>query len=244
MKIGTVLTATDTNPLYCGFVPLFVKAWKGLFPEVDVCIVLIADTLPIDLQEYSAHIRVVPPIPGMHTAFQAQCIRLLYPQTIERQEGVLITDMDMLPMNRYYYEQPIAEISPDTFVAYRDEMYPREIAMCYNVATPSVWASMFQGETLETMYKRQVYDGSHGGAGWNTDQLVLVKQFLQYSGKKTLLNDSVTRFRRLDRISREVYDPAVFERIRSGLFSDYHCLRPYSDHQAINEAFVNALLSK
>ena len=36
MKFTDVLTATDTNPLYYKFVPIFIKAWKKLFPDVNI----------------------------------------------------------------------------------------------------------------------------------------------------------------------------------------------------------------
>lgn len=32
MKIGTVVTATDLNPMYSDFIPNFVKAWKAVLP--------------------------------------------------------------------------------------------------------------------------------------------------------------------------------------------------------------------
>ena len=44
MKIGTVLTASDLNPLYSEFIPNFIKAWSILFPEIDVVVVLVANS--------------------------------------------------------------------------------------------------------------------------------------------------------------------------------------------------------
>lgn len=179
MKLGTVLTACDLNPLYSEFIPIFIKAWKVLFPEIDVIIVLVANEIPNDLEEYSNNIRLSKPIEGIHTSFQAQCIRLLYPRHIEKNEGVLITDMDMLPMNRFYYESPISTLSDDTFISYRDVCLPHEIPMCYNIALPSTWTSVFGSksdeETLKEWYN-PIYDGMHGGKGWNTDQLILIQK--------------------------------------------------------------------
>ena len=151
MKVGTVLTATDLNPLYSEFIPIFIKAWNILFPEADVVVVLVAHEIPEDLKVYEKNIKLFKPLPDVLTAFQAQCIRLLYPRLIERDEGVLITDMDMLPMNRSYYADPIKDISDDTFVTYRNVCLPMEIAMCYNIATPAVWRSMFGNSTTESL---------------------------------------------------------------------------------------------
>jgi hypothetical protein len=241
MKLGTVLTATDTNPLYCDFIPIFIKAWKTLFPECDIIIVLVGDSIPQNLFEYSPYIKLFTPLEGIHTAFQSQCIRLLYPQLIERNEGVLITDMDMLPMNRFYYEDAIKFISDDTFVSYRDVLLPHEIPMCYNIALPNIWKDMFSGESLEKWYSREIYDGNHGGSGWNIDQLVLIEKFNEYNGKKVILNDRITRYNRIDRYGFNFNDMSLANKIRSGIFSDYHCLRPYNAHKDTNDFIVNNL---
>jgi len=243
MKIGTVLTASDLNPLYSEFIPNFIKAWSILFPEIDVIVVLVADSIPDNLSKYSKYIRLFKPIENIHTAFQAQCIRLLYPQLIERNEGVLISDMDMLPMNRFYYEDAIKNISEDTFISYRDVCLPHELPMCYNIAIPRVWKSVFEGETIQKWHVGTNYDGNHGGVGWGTDQLTLMKKFNEYSGNKIILNDIVTRYNRLCRdMGWQFYDlNELRDKISKGEYSDYHCLRPYSHHKVVNDFIVESL---
>lgn len=248
MKVGTILTATDLNPLYCDFIPIFIRAWKKLLPESDICIVLIANEIPSKFLEYSPYIRLFPPIPGIHTAFQAQCIRLLYPRQIQRNEGVLITDMDMLPMNRTYYVDTIAKTSNDTFVVYRDVCLPGEISMCYNIACPGIWQSMFGNEDITTLlqswYKNTNYSGDHGGPGWGTDQVILVNTFNTWKGNKQIFNDRVTQFQRLDRSQHMSFFSNRIKlqmMIHSGFFTDYHCLRPYTEHREINDFIVSCL---
>jgi hypothetical protein len=248
MKIGTILTATDTNPLYMDFIPLFVKTWSSFIPEADICIVLIADTIPQEMLEYSKYIRLVSPIPGIHTAFQAQCIRLLYPREISRDEGVLITDMDMLPMNRSYYVDSIKDIPNDHFVVYRDVCLPNDIPICYNIARPSTWSSVFGTESttklLEEWYANTEYDGIHGGEGWGTDQSLLLSCFNQWNGPKTILNDSITKYNRLDRTNvLQFQDKDVLRKqILNGEFSDYHCLRPYNEYKELNDFIVESTM--
>jgi len=249
MKIGTIVTASDTNPLYMDFIPIFVRAWKHLLPEADIRIVLIAESLPESLQSYASHIHLVSPIPGVHTAFHAQCVRLLYPREVTRDEGVLITDMDMLPMNRRYYVDTIRDFPEDAFVVYRDVCLPSEISMCYNVAHPATWTSVFGSEpTNELLQKWNStvhYDGAHGGSGWNTDQVILVNSFNAWGGRKIVLNDEVTRFARLDRaMPFETWgnqQSQIHSLIRDGYFADYHCLRPYSTYKAWNDWVVARL---
>lgn len=247
MSLGTVLTATDLNPLYLDCIPLFVQAWTTLFPEVDIVIVLIADEIPSHLQKYSKYIRIFRPIKDIHTAFQAQCIRLLYPQYITRHEGVLITDMDMVPMNRDYYERAIADKPDYAFISYRDVLLPHELPMCYNIAIPPIWKAMFENETLETFYTRvQEYDGIHGGKGWSTDQLILIEKFNAYNGAKYVLNDTITKYNRLSRhifhIEHEYMGLNVLKsNIENKLYSDFHILRPYSQYKSLNQYIVNSL---
>jgi hypothetical protein len=248
MKIGTILTACDLNPLYSEFIPNFIKAWNILFPQADVVIVFIADELPSELKEYEKNIRLFKPVEGVHTAFQAQCIRLLYPRHIERDEGVLITDMDMLPMNRSYYADSIKDISNDTFVTYRDVCLPIEIAMCYNIATPNVWKGIFGSSTTESLlqswHASTIYDGKHGGKGWGTDQQILLKKFNSWNGSKITLNDSITKFKRLDRSHPWIFNnhSQLSIDIKNGIYIDYHCLRPYSQYKEINDFVVSCLV--
>lgn len=248
MKLGTILTACDLNPLYSEFIPNFIKAWNILFPHADVIVVLIADRIPDSLNAYAKNLRLFSPIPNVHTAFQAQCIRLLYPRHIERDEGVLITDMDMLPMNRSYYVDSILDTPNDTFVTYRDVCLPTEIAMCYNIATPRVWKGVFGDSTTESLlqswYMSTTYDGNHGGKGWGTDQEILLKKFNTWSGPKVTLNDSITKFHRLDRIHFNTFldRDELKKRIQLGHYTDYHCLRPYSQYKDINDFVVSCLM--
>lgn len=243
MKLGTIITATNLNPLYSDFIPMFVDAWKRLFPECDIVVLLIADSIPDHLEAYKHSIRLIEPNPNLHSAFHAQCIRLLYPQCIERDEGVLITDMDMIPLNRSYYEDSIRHVLPDTFVSYRNNSYPDELYMCYNVAHPSVWKQMFEGETLEQWYSLDFYDGNSGGSGWNIDQRVLTKKFDQHSGNRVILSDRITRYYRLCRSDNQAFQDVhkLCSDVRNGVYSDYHCLRPYSDYKEINDKIVSSL---
>lgn len=247
MKIGTVVTATDLNPLYSDFIPSFVKAWKAVIPEADVRIVLVADEIPPSLHPWAENLVLFKPIPGMLTAFQAQCIRLLYPREVQRDEGVLITDMDMLPGNRRYYVESAALAGKDRFVVYRDVCFPGEIAMCYNAAHPKTWTSMFGSEPTEVLLKRWYegtgYDGNHGGVGWGTDQVKFKQVWDAWNGPKVVLNDSITKFTRLDRIHPWNFTNRTQLRntILAGFICDYHCLRPYSEHKDINDFIVSCL---
>lgn len=264
MKLDCVVTSVNNNPLYIDFIPLFIKTWKKLYPDVDVKIILIHDNIPKKFQSYKQHIILFPPIKNVSTAFTSQYIRLLYPCIMKYKNGILISDMDMLPMNKYYYTENIKHISNDKFVYMRDVLLNhKEIAMCYNVATPNTWSDIFDIKTLhdikvriKDVYNKNTYVDIHGGKGWNLDQLHLYEKIMQWNSVTNnfvTLNDQFTRFNRLDRIhcfnliERKVTmiihnsSASTSEKIKNGFYSDYHCYRPYESYKEINEKIYNLL---
>lgn len=253
MKLSHVVVATDLNELYCDFIPIFVRAWKGLFPHVRVCIILISSYIPDKFKEHEEYIILFNPIPGMLTAFQAQFIRILYPCLIKSKDGVLITDMDMIPMNKYYYEECIKEYDNSNFICYRNVLLNiRQLPICYNIATPKVWRDIFNVKcendlrnVLKDEYNKINYDGKHGGKGWSTDQIVLYNKVMEWN-KKTcklvIINDNITKFNRLDRIYNFNLNDNIKKNIRDKNYSDYHMKRPYIKYKEINDNIVNELL--
>jgi len=247
MRIGTIVTATDLNPLYSEFIPNFIKAWKAVIPEANVRVVVVAYEIPEHLRPLSEHLTLHKPLVGILSAFQAQCIRLLYPREVLRDDGVLITDIDMLPGNRRYYVEGAARGGSDSFVVYRDECFPTQISMCYNAAHPKTWASMFGSEPTDVILRRWYagtrYDGRRGGAGWATDQIKFKQKFDAWKGDKVVLNDTITHFTRLDRTHTQKFKDRkrLRDMIVSGSICDYHCLQPHSQHAEINDFFVACL---
>ncbi len=43
MKLDCVLTSCNLNPLYCDFIPIFIKTWNKLYLDFDVKFVLISN---------------------------------------------------------------------------------------------------------------------------------------------------------------------------------------------------------
>jgi len=251
MKLDCVITACDANPLYMDFIPIFVKTWNKLYPNIDVKIVLISNDIPHCLQEYTDNIILFEPISGMSTAFTSQYIRLLYPAILDYENGIMITDMDILPMNRTYYTENIANIEDNKFIYLRNVLLRnRQIAMCYNVATNKTWSDVFKIHTLldirehlASVYSSITYVDGHNKAGWSTDQVNLYKRIMSWNtttGNFVSIDDNVTGFRRLDRNQFTLSD-TFKKRITSGHYSDYHCYRPYSEYKDINDKIYEIL---
>jgi len=254
MKIDCILTATNLNPLYCEFIPVFINIWKKLIPEADVVIILVAKQIPPQYLQYSKNIILFHPLEGIKTEFISQYIRILYPSILNYTGGILITDMDMIPMNRAYYVNNIAHISDEKFIYYRNALLnDQEIAICYNIATPSTWRKIGNISSLEQItirlldrYSQITYDGIHGGTGWGTDQLDLYKHVMDWNAVTNNfihIKDQSSGFRRLDRSNMPQLSDQEKIFIQSGGYSDYHALRPLSLYKNINEEICNLILN-
>ena len=253
MKLDCVLTAVNENPLYIDFVPIFIKTWNKLYPNVDVKIVLIAHSIPQKLLEYKNNIILFEPIENVLTSFTSQFIRLLYPCILNYKNGVMITDIDMLPMNRTYYTENIKSYDNSKFIYYRGNVCFNEnqIAMCYNVATPDVWKSIFNINSLEDIIfkikdmsnNNRIIEG-HGNVGWFIDQITLYDNVIKWNKKTNnfvCLKENQTGFNRLDRNTFDINNINIRNNITNGLYTDYHCYRPMSVYSKINYEIYNLL---
>lgn len=270
MRLSSCLVASDLNPLYLDFFPVVRKLWMEVV-GLRVKLVLIADEIPASMETWAEDIVLFPPLPGVNTAFQAQCIRLLYPALMEAEAkggAVIISDMDIVPMCRRYYTDPISGFPDNNFVVYRGNVLisdSAQIAMCYNAARPAIWGEIFGShgriDGIEDVRRILAdwaaqcseYDGRHGGQGWSFDQRVLferVRAWASQGPNKTrisVLDDGKTGFQRLDRsdlMRAGALSLAQAELIRDHLYTDYHLLRPYADYKMANDRIVQILLDR
>lgn len=246
MKLDCVLTAVNENPLYLEFIEIFIKTWNKLYPDVDVKIILIAKTIPEKFLLYKNNIILFEPIENVLTSFTSQIIRLLYPCILNYKNGVLITDMDMLPMNSSYYSKNILEYDNSKFIYYRGEecFCYKQLAMCYNVATPEVWREIFQVNKIDDIISfikivnsNNIIKEGHGNIGWCLDQINLYKKVFDWNKKTNNfinLDESKTGFNRLNRYGFNISDTDTITKIRNGYYTDYHCFRPMSKYSDIN----------
>src|SRR5207302_9814040 len=116
--------------------------------EPVLVLVAEADAVPQHLADDPA-VRIFEPECSLHTAFQAQCIRLLYPALLEARGAVLTADADIVPMNHRYFHRPLRRIDSRHFVCYRDVLLPLgELPICYNAALPDTWGAVFGARDL------------------------------------------------------------------------------------------------
>ena len=252
LRLTHVLVSSDLNLRYLECWPLTADAWRSI-ADLEPVLVLVAPAadVPEELRR-DPRVHVVEPIPGVHTALQAQCIRLLYPALLETGGGGVVTsDVDMVPLNAAYFHRPAGRVDERHFLAYRDILLPSgEIPVCFNAALPRTWGEIFGVSERDDVRARLVewtaglaYDGVQGGRGWTTDQLVLHRLLVERGrthGDVWILDDRYTGYRRLN---LELTEPAVRDRgmrrrIARGRYSDFHCLHPRAQYGDVNEDVV------
>jgi len=245
MILDCVLTAVNEKELYLDFVPFFIKMWNNLYPSVDVKIVLIAESIPDSFSFYKDNIILFPPIPNVPTAFTSQFIRLLYPCILNYENGVMITDIDNVPLNNTYFTKNIENISTDKWINLRDWKEPTQICMMWQVATPKLWSEVFNIHNLDDIKKKLIDYGKNGARyGWGTDQQFLYKTVMKWNDKTNnyiFLNDNETSFKRISRNKVNLKDEKVRQKIINGLYSDYHCHRPMKDYYELNYGILELL---
>jgi len=226
------LVACDLNPKYLDFWPVVKKAWNEII-EIPVTLILVADELPEHLKNDDSII-LFKPLPNMYTAFQAQCIRNLYPALLEKECGsIIISDMDMIPLDKTYFMKSMKETN---FHIYRG-IHPniQQIWMCYCAATPLIWSQIFScktksdvNEILIKWYKDSNYDNQRG-SGWCTDQIQLYQHVLNANQLKQIElqieTDQDTKFRHLDRIIPHEWinwNETLQTQLNHNVFTDFH----------------------
>lgn len=254
MKLDCVLTAVNEKKMYIDFIPLFIKSWKKLYPSVDVKIILIANKIPYKFLEYKKYIILFKPIKNIFTAYISQYIRLLYPCILEHKNGVLITDIDIIPMNKNYFTKNIEKYDNSKFIYYRENVCFewKQISMCYNVALPSIWSVIFNIKSVDDIknklidiFKNNTIKEGINKEGWGIDQLHLYKRVHEWNKKTNnfvCLNEKETKFNRLNRHSFGLDNLGnLRSKIVKGEFTDYHCYRPMSEYKKINNMILSYL---
>lgn len=166
------------------------------------------------------------------------------------------SDIDMMPMSRAYFLGSVANISDDSFVVYRSNAIPareREIAICYNAASPETWRQLIEpvgsiaeaNAVIKRWHDKITYDGRHGGLGWSTDQRLLMHYVSNFDpGRVRRLTDRPLKFARLDRSSIGDRLSVAHRFLTSSRFyADYHMKRPYGEFAALNEEVAELVLA-
>jgi hypothetical protein len=250
MRLSCALVACNDNPKYLDFWQVVKKAWWDIV-GIPCVMVYVADTLPQYLAEDPAVIHFKP-IPEWPTATQAQVIRLLFPALLQCDGAVMLSDMDMIPLQRDFFTGGFSRFSENQFVSLRGiDEGEKQIYMCYVGATPKTWKDLFGIKSIEDISSLMrkwasefPADGNHGGLGWCTDQRRLydkVKEWQIQQPERVGLIPWTPTIPRLDRGNPNEWlhwNDLLEFKLKNTMYIDFH-MPPYSIFYSIIDKVLN-----
>ena len=160
----------------------------------------------------------------------------MYPGLLDYQNGVMITDIDNIPLNRKFFKDNLRGLNTSQWVNLRDWTDKNQICMMWQIATPKLWREVFQVHSvpeidakIEEVNNKINYTDGSTDKNWFTDQFHLYEKVMawnQKTNKYLYLKDKDTGFKRLDRHSFDDIKPKLQRELKNGEYSDYHALRP------------------
>jgi len=246
MKLSGVLVACNENTHYLDFWPVVKEAWWKI-AGLPCVMVYVGETLPSYLQNDPA-VRFFKAIPDWPTATQAQIIRLLYPALLGSSGAIMLSDMDMIPMQKDFFVEGFKQFPDDLFVSLRGiDEGEQQIYMCYVGATPTVWSKMFQIKTEDDIRARLISyseqypsNGRHGGLGWCSDQMELYRVVKAAEPTKIGIVPWTPQIPRIDRLEQADYDAqkhVINDALRGGIVVDYH-MPPFKGNEAVIQSLI------
>jgi hypothetical protein len=254
MKVNKVILGSTCHPFYLDFWPIVSKIWKEKF-NIHPVLILIHDDENIKVLEEHGTVIYIKPVEGVPLNIQAQCCRYFFPRT-EPETTWMISDIDMLPISKYYFIDSIKDISDDKFVNLNAHSVAANPA-CYNIAKGKTFIDVLKlPETFEEFLKQTKWweRGEMHRPGqdlvcfnWCTDEQYSNELILEYY--KTI--DS-TKFvnpprpggycaRRVDRIA---WNRWTHQQVIDEYVLDAHSVRPYSEFKNEIDTLVNLILNK
>lgn len=233
MKIDYVVISSDDNPMYKDFYPIVSKIWNSF--GLKTYFINITNENSITENEYG-FVHKIKSIDNIPSSYQSQIVRLFSPNLIDG--NILISDIDMIPLNYDYFKNNSEYLLDDNIVVHTTNPYTDRPfhAMCYLLGNSKTFKKILGTENmtyeefvknLESMY----------GHSWFADENFFYDKSIGNENKMVFLKRDIKNTR-IDR-SKWVYD---VNKLHKGTYIDSHLLRPYSQYlNEINELIKNII---
>lgn len=237
-KLTRVIVASDANSTYIEFWPIVASVWQKVTGLKPTLAFIGDESFPLSVKEGDV-IRFTP-IKGIPTSTQAQCIRLLLPALFP-DDFCLISDIDMIPLQKKYFIDSVNSLPEDCFAVYRNKAYGNnypQYPMCYLAAQGKTFAEIFNVHSKKDIQK-VIKEWHAAGYGYTTDERMLYHKlhaWAYFNSRCILLNHEVGP--RIDRVDWR-YDK---EKLHNGHYIDSHMLRPYSKYKKEIDQLISELL--
>ena len=221
MKIDYVIISSDDNPMYKDFYTIVAQRWLDL--GIKTYYLNISDTDEIIENEYGI-IHKVKSLEFVSTGFQSQVVRLFSSKFIEG--NIMMSDIDMLPINGEYYNQYLNELTDDNVIIYSGQPYGGVpyYPICYVLSNSKNFRKYLEIEDMDFSEYCKMLSDKYGEA-WNTDENFMYDEFQNHIDKLVVKKRDFKR--RVDRGNWDYY----IELLKDGYYIDSHMLRPYSDYK-------------
>jgi len=239
MRLTTVIASVNNNPEYYMFLPKQILFW-GYF-HIRFILIFVGEKIPDELLNYKDNIILWNKNLDINTTFIAQNIRMYYPSLIDNlmeDELIMMTDMDMLPINDKFFVEGLDNFSKNDFIYYcnvfnssENNGYEPQTYMCYNAAHPHTWSKVFHIFGVDDIEKRlyDTYNSSYTGIPgidphWCIDQQILYNYCNNYESFK-VLNRPLKRIETWDIYNNNIHSNNIH------LYTDAHFHRSYFKNQ-------------
>lgn len=119
-----IVISADTNPVFLSLWPFVARGWRKLY-ELLPAAAIVSDTFfdkETALQPNNT-VAVFPTVEGVPTGNIAKMARYFMAATYHDEAVVVINDMDLLPINRQYIDDLLAQRKPGTLLCVGGELY-------------------------------------------------------------------------------------------------------------------------
>jgi hypothetical protein len=226
-KIDYVVISSDDNSLYKDFYPIVAKKWLDL--GFKTYYVNITDENSIYENKWGI-VHNIKALENFPTGFQSQIVRLFTSKFIDG--NLLMSDIDMLPLNGEYFNQYNDELTSDNMILYSGQPYDKNkfYPMCYVLSKSQTYIKLLDLQDLNFESYCNLLNEKYGLA-WNSDENFMFDKLENHKDKLIVKKDRDFS-KRIDR-SKWTYD---IELLKKGHYIDSHLLRPYEKYfKEVNE---------
>lgn len=237
--ITRAIMSWDQNHTFDFFWDIVSKAWSELIGIKPTLIFL--GPKNNNLNTSYGDIVYFPPISNIPTPFQAMAIRqlaaALFPDDV-----CIITDLDMLPVNKQYFENAVKDLPQDNFAVFYPKFHKDkpQYMMCYTAAKGSTYAAVFKIKNKTDIKIKLIYwyTNFYKYFGNPTDERMLYKYLHEWKDKNSRLNLLEIPLKRLDRPQWHLLDE---KKVKNKMYADIHLQRPYLNHKNDIDKVLNLL---
>jgi hypothetical protein len=233
--VDYVVISSDDNPMYKDFYPIVAQRWLDL--GFKTYYVNITDKDEIINNEFGIH-HCIKALDFVSSGFQSQVVRLFTSKFIDG--NLLMSDIDMLPINGEYYKQYVSELTNENVIIYSGQPYGNVpyYPMCYVLSHSSNFKKYLDIENITFSEYCKMLSDNYGQA-WNTDENFMYDRFQSHLDKLVIKNDRDFS-RRVDR-GNWIYN---IDLLKSGYYIDSHMLRPYDQYKEYIDKLINVINDK